>query len=542
MKKTHLYIMLFAMFLLLPVLACGGSDNTTPTEAPAATAPPAQATTAPAATTAAATTAPTTSGAVSTLEDVRKAVIQIVARGTFMDPEVGLQLNAAGAGSGFIIDPSGIAVTNNHVVTGAATLEVYLEGQDEARNARVLAVSECSDLAVIDIDGDGFPYLEWYSGPISVGLDVYAAGFPLGDPEFTLTRGIISKEDADGDTSWASVDQVLEHDATINPGNSGGPLVTADGKVVGVNYAGAAGVDQYFAINEAEALRHIDILRNGEDVTSVGINGTAVSDGESIFGIWVSSVESGSPADAAGIEAGDIITSLEGLVLSTDGTMADYCDVLRSRSADDVMDVEVLRFATGEVLEGQLNGRELETTFSFGQELAEETADEPATGETGGTATYDSYMTITDDSGVLTVDVPTAWADTNGGAWLDVDDNEIGPAVSAAPNLDEFNTTWSTPGMFFSATNQLDHTIESLLDNFDFSTDCTYDGRFDYEDPLYTGKYDQWSACGGTQNLFIVLVVEPEDASFLAMVQVQVISDADLDALDTIMNTFIVNQ
>jgi len=541
MKKTNLYVVLFAVFLLLPVLACGGSDNTTPTEAPAATQPPAEATTATDAgqptTAPAATTAPTAGGAVTTLEAVRDAVIQIVARGTFMDPEVGLQLNAAGAGSGFIIDPSGIAVTNNHVVTGAATLEVYLDGEERPRNARILAVSECSDLAVIDIDGDGFPYLTWYQGPINVGLDVYAAGFPLGDPEFTLTRGIVSKENADGDTSWASVDLVLEHDATINPGNSGGPLVTADGQVVGVNYAGASGVDQYFAINQSEALRHIEAMRGGEDVTSIGINGTAVSDGQSIFGIWVSSVESGSPADGTGIEPGDIITTLEGLVLATDGTMADYCDILRTRGPEDVMDVEVLRFATGEVLEGQLNGRELETTFSFGQELEEEVADAPAA---GGGATYDSYMTINDDSGVLSVEVPSAWAETNGSAWTD-NDVEIGPAVSAAPDLDGFFNTWETPGMFFGASNQLNDTVDSLLDGFSYSDSCSYGGRFDYEDPLYTGKYDLWSECGGSETIYIVLAVQPEDGSFLALVTVQVVSDADLDALDHIMNTFIVN-
>jgi serine protease Do len=198
----------------------------------------------------------------------------------------------------------------------------------------------------------------------------------------------------------------------------------------------------------------------------------------------------------------------------------------------------VLRFATGEVLEGQLNGRELETTFSFGQELEEEAADESTT---GGTATYDSYTTITDDSGVLTVDVPTAWAETNGSAWTD-DDVEIGPAVSASPDLDGFFETWNTPGMFFGATEQLPDTVDSLLDQFTYNESCTYGGRFDYEDPLYTGKYDLWSECGGTETIYIVLAVQPEDASFLALVTVQVVTDADLDALDTIMNTFIVNE
>ena len=75
--------------------------------------------------------------------------------------------------------------------------------------------------------------------------------------------GIISKEAANGETNWASVDQVFEHDATINPGNSGGPLVDANGQVVGVNYAGASGVDQYFAISQAEAISIIEQLRAG---------------------------------------------------------------------------------------------------------------------------------------------------------------------------------------------------------------------------------------------------------------------------------------
>src|SRR5512146_59061 len=136
---------------------------------------------------------------VSSLEDVKKATIQIQAEGTFIDPQVGMVVNGAGRGSGFIIDPSGIAVTNNHVVTGAALLKVWVGGnKDKVYSAKVLGVSECSDLAVIKINGSDFPYLEWHSGAPKVGLEVYAAGYPLGDPEFTLTRGVVSKEKASG--------------------------------------------------------------------------------------------------------------------------------------------------------------------------------------------------------------------------------------------------------------------------------------------------------------------------------------------------------
>jgi serine protease Do len=182
------------------------------------------------------------------LDGVKSATIQIEAQGSFVPPDIGAPVEFAGRGSGFIIDPSGLAVTNNHVVTGAALLKVWVGGESQSRNAKVLGVSECSDLALIDIDGDGYPYLQWYPDQAPVGLEVYAAGFPLGDPEYTLTKGIVSKARAGGDSGWASVDGVLQHDATINPGNSGGPLVTGDGEVVGVNYASVASANQYFAI------------------------------------------------------------------------------------------------------------------------------------------------------------------------------------------------------------------------------------------------------------------------------------------------------
>jgi serine protease Do len=473
------------------------------------------------------------------LDSVEAATIRIEAQGSFVDPEVGEQLNAAGSGSGFIIDPSGIAVTNNHVVTGAATLEVFVGGDDTPRNARVLGVSECSDLAVIDIDGEDFPSLSFTEGPSRTGTDVYAAGFPLGDPEFTLTRGIVSKAEADGETPWASVDGVIEHDATINPGNSGGPLVDAQGRVVGVNYAGDDETNQYFAIAADRAQRVIDQLREGEDVDSLGLNAEAVlSDDETISGLWVASVKSGSPADEAGIQAGDIITKLENLVLATDGTMADYCDVLRSRNADDTLNVEVLRFDSGEVLAGQINGRELAVTTSFGNELAGE-----ATADSGADATYSGYTTIQDDTGAIEVEVPSEWSDVDGAPYTD----EAGVRridVRASSDLEAFQSSWNTPGMIFTASSALARNsseldlLDELKDSLESS--CTYAGREPYEDPLYTGSYDLYTECGGVGATYVVVAAAPEDRSFLLRVQIQANSDRDFDALDRILGSFVV--
>lgn len=382
------------LFVLVTGLACSsGGEATTPTQQPATPAESAPAETVePAAPTE--TAEPVDEGLVTNLQEVKSAIIQIESQGTFIDPEFGLVMNGAGRGSGFIIDPEGIAVTNNHVVTGAALLKVWVGGEREARNARVVAVSECSDLAVIDIDGDGYNYLEWYDGAIEVGMDVYVAGFPLGDPEYTLTRGVISKAKADGESSWASVDSVIEYDATTNPGNSGGPVITPDGKVVGIHYAGNADTRQAYGISRQIAEGVVEELRGGENIDTMGINGQAVSSEDgSLTGIWVSSVQSGSPADQAGVQPGDIITTIENLVLATDGTMSDYCDVLRSHDPSDALGIEVLRWSSGELLDGQLNGRELEVVTTFDDGTGEEASSSgSAAGNPGASVSGDYFM------------------------------------------------------------------------------------------------------------------------------------------------------
>ena len=80
--------------------------------------------------------------------------------------------------------------------------------------------------------------------------------------------------------------------------------------------------------------------------------------------------------------------------------------------------------------------------------------------------------------------------------------------------------------------------MDELLDAFDYSDGCTYDGRTDYQDSLYTGKYDVWTDCGDGGSVFIVLAAEPEDQSFLTLITFQAVTEADLDALDKVLDTF----
>lgn len=555
-SKTFRPLFLFILFIMVVSLACGPTPqaNEEPAEEVAvkptstsATVEEAQPTNTP---------EPTepSSTLVMNLQDVKSATIQIEAQGSFIDPEFGFVYNVAGRGSGFIIDPSGIAVTNNHVVTGAALLQVWVGGDtSKPYNAKVLGVSECSDLAVIEIinpGGEEFPYLEWYSETANVGLEVYAAGFPLGDPEFTLTKGIVSKEKTSGETSWASVDSVIEHDATINPGNSGGPLVTTEGNIVGINYAGASQTNQYFAIGKGVAEPLVTMLQSGKDVDSIGVNGQVVqsSDG-TISGIWVSSVKSGSPADKAGLQGGDIITLMEGLVLGVDGTMSQYCDILRTHNPGDTLSIEVLRWLSGEYLTGQLNGRALEIASVFSSELGDEVQD--TSGETG---TYSEYLLYTDDTGQIQLEVPAEWVEVDGTIW-EADWGNISftaPSISASANLDNYYNTYDESGVFFAASKRMGEIggyIQLLEGVRGWHEDsCSFEGTYDYgegayEDPLYEGKFDLWENCGQNGTLVLVLAARPKSdpTAYLLLLEVKIIKDADLDALDRILKSFQAN-
>jgi len=485
------------------------------------------------------TDAPT--NVVKDIEGAKAATIQVEAQGSFVDPEFGQLLNTAGRGSGFIIDPSGIAVTNNHVVTGAALIKVWVGGSTQPLNARILGVSECWDLAVIDIEGDNFPYFEWYEGSTDPGVEVYSAGFPLGDPEYTLTKGIISKANASGETSWASVDAVIEHDARIRSGNSGGPLLSKDGKVIGINYAGSDQYDTNFAIKAEMARPIISKIETGVDFESIGVNGHAVSNEDgSIVGIWVASVKSGSPADKAGVKGGDIITKMEGLVLATDGTISDYCDILRTRSASDTYSIEVLRFSTQEVLEGQINGRALEPSFSFAQQLSEQTDITP---EAGPVTTTGGYVTVQDDSGTIQVDIPAEWTQVDGQQWID-GETVLGPSITASADLEAFTYDYFQPGIFFAASSEIAKLggYVQILDVYreSYRQDCELTGRYDYADSAFEGKYDLFTNCLGNQNALVVLSARPinDPTSMIVILIANMITDADFTALDQIFATF----
>lgn len=225
-----------------------------------------------------------------------------------------------GVGSGFILTSDGYVMTNAHVVDGADEVLVTLTDKREFK-AKIVGADKRTDVAVVKIDATGLPAVK--VGDVSrlkVGEWVMAIGSPFG-LENTVTAGIVSAKQRDtGDYL-----PFIQTDVAINPGNSGGPLINMRGEVVGINsqiYSRSGGfMGISFAIPMDEAIRVSDQLRATGRVTRgrIGVQiGPVTKDvAESIGlgkpqGALVSAVEAGSPAEKAGVEAGDVITRFDG--------------------------------------------------------------------------------------------------------------------------------------------------------------------------------------------------------------------------------------
>lgn len=497
---------------------------------------------------------------VRSLDDVRRATVRVGVKGTYVDMEHGWYDSFPNHGTGFIIDPSGIAVTNNHVVAGASIFEIAIDGENEPRSARLLGVSECADLAVIDIEGDGFPYLSWYDGEVRAGQVVYAAGFPeYGNTTYTLTKGVVSKESANGETQWASVDNIIVTDATIIGGNSGGPLVTEHGQVVAVNYGGLFDAEQGYSIAQETALAVVDELRQGKDIDSIGLNGEAVTDYDSFSGIWVASVASGTVADQSGIRPGDLLVKLEGVTLGRDGTLADYCDILRSRDPASVMAIEVWRLETGEVLQGQLNGDPLEVVASLGGEpdsVAETTViptRAPGPGNVSihnalwldlpNVSLYDEYQTYTDSTNTLTFDYPAEWpyVSTEDGGY-----DEFGVFVTAGgadpATVAEFSPDIPMFVLVGRSTAPVDEATTIDFEEVVAAQCLTRAATFPYHNPTMGGTVVFFTGCGEQQKGNIIFVSGPtHDGAAEVTLVATVWNTADAVVTDRLLNSLIVN-
>lgn len=285
------------------------------------------------------------------VERVKPAVVSIVVQSLsyniFLRP-----VPQEGAGSGVIFDANGYIITNFHVIEDAQSIKVTLT-DGRTFDAVVVGSDPETDLAVINIQGEGFPTIPLgASVPPRQGHRVIAVGNALALPGGpTVTDGVISSLGRSiQEPNGVVLNDLIQTSAAINPGNSGGALVNLAGEVIGINTAIASSAEGIgFAIDIDTAKPIIrDLLEHGRVVRAwlgVGLltvtpsvastNGLSVSEG-----VLLTAVESGSPADMAGLREGDVITHFGGQKMTT---YEDLRTAIRSRKAGDTAEVTYVR-------------------------------------------------------------------------------------------------------------------------------------------------------------------------------------------------------
>jgi S1-C subfamily serine protease len=261
-----------------------------------------------------------------------------------------------GIGSGFIVRSDGYIVTNNHVVENARQLQVILRDGAKRYDARVVGTSPDDDVAVLKVDAQNLPALNWGdSSALKVGQLAIAIGSPLGQQN-SVTKGVISalhRSISVPDPGTGQVENILnaiQTDAQINPGNSGGPLLNSAGQVIGVNFAieqAQAGPGLGFAL-DGNAARDIanQLIQTGHvnrpflGVTYQQLDETAASANGLVVGALVTAVTSGSPADHGGVMVHDVITKVNDQAIDDQHPLK---DVLRQYAPGTRVTVTVYR-------------------------------------------------------------------------------------------------------------------------------------------------------------------------------------------------------
>lgn len=282
------------------------------------------------------------SAVIDAADKAAQSVVSVAVTGTFRDFFGRVQQQEVGQGSGFILTSDGLIVTNKHVVSGEQfTYEVSLPS-GEVYPATVIARDPFVDLAVLKIEATGLPTAELGSSDaLKIGQSVLAVGNALGEFENSVSLGIVSGVGRQLAINGEGLDDLIQTDAAINPGNSGGPLVNLEGQVVGINTAiasesgGSDGVG--FAI-PIDAIRTVldGVRQTGKlERPYLGVRYRVVTPAlAEAAGLSTSSgilltqeggqaaVLSGTPAEAAGLREGDVVTKVNGELVGETASLA----------------------------------------------------------------------------------------------------------------------------------------------------------------------------------------------------------------------------
>lgn len=248
------------------------------------------------------------------------------------------QYEVRGLGSGFLISPDGYIITNDHVAGNASKIVVTLTN-GEKYDAEIIGTDPTTDVALLKIKGEDFPYLKLAnSDDVIVGEWSIAFGNPFGlfdmNAKPTVTVGVVSNTEVDFTQPDERIERIyrgmIQTDAAISSGNSGGPLVNANGDVIGVNtviystansYRGAGSIGIGFAIPINRVKKIVDRLKKGTidrdfwtgmTVRPIDEQSAAYFRLKKTEGVMVEQVYADSPAEDAGIEPGDVIVSIDG--------------------------------------------------------------------------------------------------------------------------------------------------------------------------------------------------------------------------------------
>ncbi|MBN2555301.1 MAG: trypsin-like peptidase domain-containing protein [Anaerolineales bacterium] len=275
------------------------------------------------------------SAVTDTVEAIAPAVVTVLNNLRGQSSSLGSSAGNITSGSGIFISPEGYLITNQHVVEGTQSLEVVF-ANGEQRPAELVGEDPYADLAVLHVDGDIPAYaLLGNSDSVKPGETVIAIGSPLGAFQNTVTVGVISATDrAINVTDTYELQGMIQTDAAINQGNSGGPLINLDGEIIGINtliirgYSGSATAEGLGFAIPSNTVRAISsqLISSGRIIRPyLGIRWGWITPEIALrynlpveYGVFLTDVIAGGPADHAGLETNDIIIAINGTPLDED--------------------------------------------------------------------------------------------------------------------------------------------------------------------------------------------------------------------------------